>query len=116
MKYLSAAFHAEGIKARKSKVTWIIAGAFTIAPLMAGFFMIILKDPDLAKNAGLAGAKAQIAGDASWQFYLNLYAQIIAVGGIFVFGFVTSWIFGREYVDQTIKDLLALPHTRTIIV
>src|SRR5699024_11556378 len=36
--------------------------------------------------------------------------------GIFVFGFVNSWIFGREYADNTIKDLLALPYPRAVIV
>ena len=32
-----------------------------------------------------------------------------------VFGFVASWIFGREYSDGTIKDLLALPTSRASI-
>lgn len=116
MKYFLAALQAEGLKIRKSKVIWMTAAAFTIAPLMAGFFMFILKDPELAKSSGLVGAKAQIAGDANWPSYLNLHAQMIAVGGIFVFGFVTSWIFGREYADNTVKDLLALPYSRAIIV
>ena len=116
MKYFLAALQVESLKIRKSKVIWMTAAAFTIAPLMAGFFMFILKDPELAKSSGLVGAKAQIAGDANWPSYLNLHAQMIAVGGIFVFGFVTSWIFGREYADNTVKDLLALPYSRAIIV
>src|SRR5690625_7964519 len=33
-----------------------------------------------------------------------------------VFGFVMSWIFGREYADKTLKDLIALPYSRGIIV
>lgn len=116
MKYFFAALQSEGLKIRKSKVIWITAVAFTIAPLMAGFFMIVLKDPELAKSSGLVGAKAQIAGEANWPSYLNLHAQMMAVGGILVFGFVTSWIFGREYADNTVKDLLALPYSRAIIV
>src|SRR5690625_637275 len=116
MKYFSAVLLTELLKICKSKVVWITATAFTIAPLMAGFFMFVLKDPDLAKSSGLVGAKAQIAGEANWPSYLSLHAQMIAVGGIFVFGFVTSWIFGREYTDKTAKDLLALPYSRSIIV
>ncbi|WP_054860936.1 ABC transporter permease [Gracilibacillus sp. JCM 18860] len=116
MNYFLNALYAEGLKIRKSKVVWIIMAAFTIAPLMAGFFMFVLKSPVLAKNAGLLGAKAQIAGEASWPSYLSLLAQIISVGGILIFGFVTSWIFGREYADKTAKDLLALPYSRSIIV
>ena len=116
MTYFFAALQTEGLKIRKSKVIWVTAAAFTIAPLMAGFFMFVLKDPELAKSSGLVGAKAQIAGEASWPSYLNLHAQMIAVGGIFVFGLVTSWIFGREYADNTVKDLLALPYSRAVIV
>jgi ABC-2 type transport system permease protein len=37
-----------------------------------------------------------------------MLAQGIAIGGLFVFGFIMSWIFGREYTDRTMKDLLAL--------
>lgn len=116
MEYFLAALQTEGLKIRKSKVIWMTAAAFTIAPLMAGFFMVILKDPELARQSGLIGAQAQIAGEANWSSYLSLHAQMIAVGGIFVFDFITSWIFGREFVDQTAKDLLALPYARSIIV
>jgi ABC-2 type transport system permease protein len=36
--------------------------------------------------------------------------------GLIGFGFVASWIFGREYSDHTVKDLLALPVHREQIV
>lgn len=116
MKHLLAALSVETLKVRKSKVIWIIAAAFTIAPLMAGLFMIILKDPELAESSGLVGAQAEFAGEADWPSYLGLFAQMIGVGGIFVFGFVISWIFGREYADHTVKDLLTLPYSRAVIV
>jgi ABC-type transport system involved in multi-copper enzyme maturation permease subunit len=38
--------------------------------------------------------------------------QEIVIG----FAFVTSWVFGREYSDRTVKDLLALPAPRSSIV
>src|SRR5699024_983009 len=94
MKPFITAIKTEWLKMKKSKVIWLTTAAFTIAPLMAGFFMIVLKDPDMAKNAGFISTKAQIAGEATWPSYLNLYAQIIAVGGIFVIvlaKFVTSF-------------------------
>lgn len=116
MNHFFAALSVEALKVHKSKVTWIIAAAFTIAPLMAGLFMIILKNPELAESSGLVGAQAEFAGAADWPSYLGLFAQMIAVGGIFVFGFVTSWIFGREYTDRTVKDLLTLPYSRAVIV
>lgn len=116
MSYFFPALQAEWLKVRKSKVIRITAVVFTIAPLMAGFFMIVLINPEFANSSGLLRAKAQFAGEADWASYLRLHAQIIAVGGILVFGFVTSWIFGREYADRTAKDLLALPYSRGVIV
>lgn len=116
MTYLIAALQAEVLKIRKSKVMWIMMAAFTIAPVMGGFFMFILMDPELAESTGLLGAKAQIQGEANWSNYFSLLAQTIAVGGIIIFGFVTSWVFGREYTDRTIKDLLALPYPNAFIV
>ncbi|WP_400246789.1 ABC transporter permease [Niallia sp. JL1B1071] len=115
MKQLYNVVSTELLKSRKSKVMWIISLAFTILPIMAGFFMFVLKDPVFAQKAGLLGAKAQLAGTADWQSYLNLLAQGIAIGGLFVFGFMFSWIFGREYTERTVKDLLALPFSRTYI-
>ncbi|WP_282020195.1 ABC transporter permease [Planomicrobium okeanokoites] len=116
MGHFTAALQAEGSKIRKSKMIWVTLAIFTVAPLMGGFFMFVLKDPELARTTGLLGDKAQILGEATWPAYFSLLAQIIAVGGLIVFGFVTSWVFGREYADRTIKDLLALPVRRSIIV
>jgi ABC-type transport system involved in multi-copper enzyme maturation permease subunit len=106
----------EFFKLRKSKLIWITLAAFTLAPIMGGLFMIILKNPNLAQSTGLIGAKAQIAGEANWPSYLNLLSQMIAIGGILIFGFVTSWIFGREFTDRTVKDIIALPFPRNIII
>ena len=46
---------------------------------------------------------------ADWNSYFGILTQSIGVGGVLIFGFVASWIFGREYSDGTAKDLLALP-------
>lgn len=107
------------IEAKKffhSKVPIITMLALMLVPFVGGFFMFVLKDPDLAKSLGFISAKANIMGNADWSSYLGLLAQAIAIGGLVVFGFVISWIFGREYSDRTIKDLLALPISRSIIV
>lgn len=116
MTKLTAAFSAEYKKFFHSKVPLISLLALILVPFIGGFFMIILKDPEMAQRIGLIAAKAHIAGTADWPSYLGLLAQAIAIGGLMVFGFVTSWIFGREYSDRTIKDLLALPISRGVIV
>lgn len=65
MKYFYIVFRVELFKTMKAKITWLTLAAFTIAPLMAGFFMFVLKNPDLAENIGLLSAKAQLAGEAT---------------------------------------------------
>lgn len=117
MKYWAAAFSCEGLKVFRSKILWITILAFLIVPFVGGFFMFVLKDPEFARSSGLIGAKAQLTiGTADWLSYFQFLSQAVAVGGLLIFGFITSWAFGREYSDRTVKDLLALPIPRTKIV
>lgn len=109
-------FVAECKKFFRSKVPVLTVLAVIIIPFIGGFFMVILKDPELAQRMGIISAKAQIMGTADWPSYLGLLAQAVSIGGLIVFGFVASWVFGREYSDRTIKDLLALPISRSSIV
>ncbi|MGO1469844.1 MAG: hypothetical protein ACTHW2_07460 [Tissierella sp.] len=76
----------------KSKVPLITMLALTLVPFVGGFFMFVLKNPSLAQQLGFISAKAHIMGTADWTSYLSLLTQAIAIGGIAVFGFVTSWI------------------------
>lgn len=67
---------------------------------------------------GLIGTKAALLRfeNTDWQTYFSLLNQIGAGVGLLGFAFVTSWVFGREYADRTVKDLLALPISRSSIV
>lgn len=117
MSNLRQAIWVEMLKARRSRMPLLTALAFALAPLVGGFFMVVMRDPDLARRIGIISAKAQIvAGAADWPTYFGLLAQATAVGGIMLFGFIGTWVFGREYVDHTVKDLLALPTPRSAIV
>jgi ABC-2 type transport system permease protein len=107
----------ELLKARRSKMPLLTALGFSLAPFAGGFFMIVLKDLDAARRLGFISTKAQIvAGTADWPTYLELLAQATAIGGIILFSLIASWVFGREYSDHTIKDLLALPTPRYVVV
>ena len=111
------AVYAELLKARRSRVPRVVALGFSLAPLIGALFMLILKDPERARGWGLLGTKAQIAaGVADWPTYLALLAQATAIGGLLVFSFVVAWIFGREFADRTLKELLATPTSRAAIV
>lgn len=108
---------AETLKLRRSKVPLFTALGFSVAPLVGGLFMIILKDPEAARSMGLISAKAQLtAGVADWTAFFSILAQAVAVGGAILFSIVTSWVFGREFSDKTAKELLSLPTSRESII
>jgi len=107
----------ELLKARRSRMPLLTVLGFSLAPFAGGFFMIVLRDPELARRLGMISAKAQIvAGAADWPAYLGMLSQATAIGGLILFGLIASWVFGREYADRTIKDLLALPVPRYVVV
>lgn len=113
MNNLRTALWVETLKFRRSKVPLFTSIGFLILPLVGGLFMIILKDPEAARSMGLISTKAQItAGAADWPSFFNLLAQGMAIGGAILFSIVTAWIFGREFSDRTMKELLALPTSR----
>ncbi len=117
MNTFSSALYTESLKAFRSKVPLFTTLGFLIAPLVGGLFMIILKDPEAAKSMGLIGTKAQLTtGTADWPSFFNLLAQAEAVGGAILFAIVTIWVFGREFSDRTVKELLSLPTSREAIV
>jgi ABC-2 type transport system permease protein len=117
MNNFAQAVWVEMLKARRSKMPLLTALGFAMVPLGGGFFMIILKDPEFARRVGLISAKAQITmGVADWPTYLQFLTLGTAMGGIMLFSLIGSWVFGREYSDRTVKDLLALPTSRSAIV
>ncbi len=117
MTNIAQAVWVELLKARRSKMPLLTALGFAMVPLAGGFFMVVLKDPDMARRVGLISTKAQLTmGAADWPTYLRFLTLAVGAGGIVLFGLITSWVFGREYSDRTVKDLLALPTARSAIV
>jgi ABC-2 type transport system permease protein len=117
MNALGAAIWIELLKSRRSKVPWLIAVGFSFAALVEGLFMVILKDPEHARQLGLLGAKAQLgAGTADWPSFLHLLAETVGAAATVLFAFLTAWIFGREFADRTVRGLLAIPTPRAAIV
>ena len=117
MKFLQSALWAEFLKARRSAVPLLAALGLTLAPLMGGLFMFIMKDPERARAMGLLSTKAQLQmSTAEWATFFGVLTQAVAIGGAIVFSIVTAWIFGREFSDRTAKELMALPTSREQIV
>ncbi len=116
MKGLESAIWAEFLKMRRSTAFLATCAVVSVFVLMLGLMMFILKYPVLAKDLGLLGTKAQLFGAADWPSFFTIFNESISGLEMVIFGFVNSWVFGREYSDRTAKDLLASPVSRTSIV
>ncbi len=98
-------------KATRSRMPLFTAVMSLFMPLGIGFLILVATHPGVSDKLGLVGAKANLMAYAStdWPAYLGLLALIVAAGGFLVCLLITSWVFGREFVDGTLKDLLAVP-------
>jgi ABC-type transport system involved in multi-copper enzyme maturation permease subunit len=107
---------AEFIKNKHARIRWVSLIAFALAPIFGAVFMLLMKGSGYAGLSGAFKSKAiMMSFEANWNSFLNLLSQAVGVGGVLIFGFVASWLFGREYSDGTAKDLLSLPIARTKI-
>jgi ABC-2 type transport system permease protein len=103
-------------KAFRSRVPLFTLIGFMILPLACALMMFIYKDPEFARKIGLLGAKANlVGGSADWPFYLSMLAQGVAGGGMILNSLIISWVFGREFSDGTLKDMLAVPVLRSTL-
>ena len=117
MHNLSDMIWVELRKAIRSRMpVWTALGALFM-PLGMAFLIFLARNPELSRKLGLVSAKANLIAYAAtdWQTYLGLFGQIVGVGGFFFFVMAISWIFGREFADGTLKDMLAVPVPRSSI-
>jgi len=113
MKILLNMIWIELRKVLRSRVPFFTALGFLVMPLICALLIFIYKDPQLARQLGLLGTKANlVVGSADWPGYLTLMVMFTALGGFFFFCLAISWTFGREFTDGTLKDLLAVPVPR----
>lgn len=100
-------------KLRRSAVPWVTLAVMLFAPWGIALFMWIVRDPQRAASLGLLGTKANLAGlEATWPAYGGYVSMITGAAGMLLLAFIVAFLFGREYVDQTAKNLLALPIRR----
>jgi ABC-2 type transport system permease protein len=116
MKSFSVAFYAEFVKFRKSRVFIFSIMFFCFVPVMTGLMMLIAQNPEIAEKMGIVGTKAQLFKTNDWEGFFGMLNQAAATIGLIGSGFVVSWIFGSEFSNRTIKDILSLPVARHQIV
>ena len=105
-------------KAFRSRMPlWTALGSLFM-PLGISFLIWIARNPAISQTLGLIGAKANLVTYAAieWAEYLSLFGMLIAAGGFFLYILIISWVFGREFTDGTLKDILAVPVPRGNIV
>jgi ABC-2 type transport system permease protein len=116
MKSFADMFWVEMLKTIRSRVPLLVTLGFLILPLAVALLIFIYKDPALAHKMGILSTKANIAvTSADWPAYMKLILESTAAGGFFFYCILISWIFGREFPDHTLKDLLAVPVPRQTI-
>ncbi|MEW9699574.1 ABC transporter permease [Paenibacillus sp. SI8] len=98
------AMWAESLKIRRSRIIWVSLIVSCLLPVLLGLIM-----------SGLVGDNSAFEGKSDLRAYLDQLGIVVSMGGLIGFGFVFSWVFGREYSDRTAKDLLALPISRSKI-
>ncbi|CQR56365.1 ABC transporter permease [Paenibacillus riograndensis] len=92
--------HCEIRKIIRSNVFWIMFLVLGFGPVMMGVGNVLSSD----------------AGGVQWEAYLTGLLDTLAPLGLIGYTFVAAWVFGREFSDRTIKDLLAKPISRAKIV
>ncbi|MCB0504616.1 MAG: ABC transporter permease [Cyclobacteriaceae bacterium] len=108
-------FRAELIKLKHSPFVWVSFIAFALGPIMGGIILYVLGSGNMDPSSMLSQKAQMMDFKLNWDGFFILLSQVVGVGGVMIFGFVASWLFGREYSDKTSKDLLALPISRSTI-
>jgi ABC-2 type transport system permease protein len=118
MSDLTGMLWIETRKAIRSRMPlWTALGSLFM-PFGITFLIFVARNPEISQQLGLVSAKADLMAYAAtdWQSYLGLFGMIIAAGGLILFSLVITWVFGREFADGTLKEILAVPVGRLSIV
>ncbi|NMB53587.1 MAG: ABC transporter permease subunit [Leptolinea sp.] len=104
-------------KAVRSRIPLWTAVFSMLLPVVIALMILISRNPEISRKLGVISAKADLIGfsTTNWESFMVLTAQLVATAGFFMFIVILSWIFGREFADQTVKDLLAVPVPRSTI-
>jgi ABC-2 type transport system permease protein len=113
---LSVSIWAESLKARKSKMFYGTLIFFTFIGIMMGLLMFVARHPEISGRSQVMSAKVSVLGNGDLTAFINIMLQMALTIGTIGFGLVTAWIFGREYSEKVIKDIIALPVSRITIV
>ena len=113
---MKEALWMELLKLRRTKIFPVSVYFFIFIGIMMGMLMFLSMHPEIASRSAAIRMKTSFLGSIDWGAYYELLIQIVLTLVVIGSGVITSWVFGREFSDRTIKDLLALPVSRSKIV
>ena len=102
-------------KLRRSSVTWLSAVFYLFFGFLGAFVVWMLKNPESARSLGLIGQKASFAMNgisADWAGLFSLFDELGMAGGMVLLSIIVTYLYRREYVEGTAKNMLALPVPR----
>lgn len=105
---LRAALAVEWLKFRVSPVPVVTTLLLVVG--IAAVSVATLLAP--GEHGAFAAKAATMMAAKDWNGLFTVAGQVSAVGGLIAFGVVAGWIHGREFSDQTIFGLYALPVSR----
>ncbi len=99
-------------KAAASRTLWVtsVLLAFGI-PTLAGALSAAAR----AGNEQILAQLGPLGGASSLELLTGITTQVSAAGALLAFGVGLSWLFGREFADNTVTGLFAQPITRRSI-
>jgi ABC-2 type transport system permease protein len=116
MKTIRSALWMETLKVRRTKIFPISIYFFLFIGVMMGMFMFLAMHPEIASRSSTVQMKTSFVGGSDWRAFYELLLQVILSVGVIGSGIITSWVFGREFSDRALKDILAIPVRRSTIV
>ncbi len=101
---------------RSGMPLWTALGSLFM-PFGIGFLIFVSRNPQVSQKIGLISAKANLVAYAGmdWPGYLGMLGLLLAAAGFILFVLIISWVFGREFADGTLKEMLAVPVARSSI-
>lgn len=110
---LGGLIRTEFTKLRRSPAPPATLAGLSLGPLGLALLMWIAADPERAAGFGLLGDKASLTGlELTWAAYSTWLVALVGIGGMLVLPFVVAYVFGREYTEATLKNMLTLPVRR----
>ena len=113
---MKEALWMELLKLRRTKIFPVSIYFYIFIGVMMGMLVFLSMHPEIASRSAAIRMKTSFLGSIDWNGFYELMIQIVLTLVVIGSGVITSWVFGREFSDRTIKDLLALPVSRSKIV